>query len=145
MSAHVTASHHVFVRGDNVTPNTTQLYLQEQEQRVQDAKQRLEAQQAEFAAANISRPSSTAQMPLTSEASEGAVSLSAPVTMNDRQHRTAAALLASLAQTASRGRDRLGRLERVLNTIAADASEPEKVGQLRDVPILSRATVLPGR
>jgi hypothetical protein len=56
------------------------------------------------------------------------VSLSAPVTLNDKQHRTAAALLASLGQTANRGRERLARLERVLNTIAADAAEPQKVG-----------------
>lgn len=89
-------------------------------------RQQLEAQQAQLAAAASSRPSSTAQLPLTSEPSEA--SMSAPVTMNDRQHRTAAALLASLGQTASRGRERLGRLERVLNTIAADAAEPGKVG-----------------
>jgi len=57
------------------------------------------------------------------------MSLSAPVTLNDKQHRTAAALLASLGQTANRGRERLGRLERVLNTIAADAAEPQKVRQ----------------
>ncbi len=41
---------------------------------------------------------------------------------------TAAVLLASLGQAATRGRERLGRLERVLNTIAADDAEPEKVG-----------------
>lgn len=100
--------------------------LQEQEQRLQEVKQRLEVQQADLAAAS-SRPSSALQPPLASEPSEGAISLSAPVTMNDRQHRTAAALLSSLGQTANRGRERLGRLERVLNTIAADAAEPEKV------------------
>jgi hypothetical protein len=104
---------------------------QEQEVRMAEARQRLEAQQAEAAAAAASSLSRrTSQMPPpAAEASDGALSMSAPVTLNDRQHRTAAALLASLSQTAARGKERLARLERVLNTIAADASEPDKVGK----------------
>lgn len=97
-----------------------------------EARQRLEEQQAEAAAVAASATSLSrraSQMPPpASEASDGALSMSAPVTLNDRQHRTAAALLASLSQTAARGKERLARLERVLNTIAADASEPDKVG-----------------
>jgi hypothetical protein len=103
---------------------------QEQEIRMAEARQRLAEQQAEAAAAaNASSMSRRASqmLPPASEASDGALSMSAPVTLNDRQHRTAAALLASLSQTAARGKERLARLERVLNTIAADASEPDKV------------------
>jgi hypothetical protein len=105
---------------------------QEQEVRMAEARQRLAEQQAEAAAAAAANASSmsrrASQMPPpASEASDGALSMSAPVTLNDRQHRTAAALLASLSQTAARGKERLARLERVLNTIAADASEPDKV------------------
>jgi hypothetical protein len=115
------------------------LLVQEQDLRVSEARQRLEIEQAAAAAASaatsgngslasgLARPDSTAPSILSLEPSEGALSLSAPVTMNDKQHRTAAALLSSLGQTAARGRDRLGRLERVLNTIAADAAEPSKV------------------
>lgn len=103
--------------------------------RLGEVRQRLEVQQAEAASAAMrSRIASLAPQqqqqqpaPPASEPSEGALSLSAPVTLNDRQHRTAAALLASLGQTASRGRERLSRLERVLTTIAADAAEPQKV------------------
>eukprot|EP00775_Hariotina_reticulata_P005759 gene5759-5999_t len=112
--------------------------LQEQDLRMAEARQRLEIEQAAAAAASaatsangslvsgLGRPGS-AVPGLGLEPSEGALSLSAPVTLNDKQHKTAAALLASLGQTAARGRDRLGRLERVLNTIAADAAEPNKV------------------
>lgn len=96
--------------------------------RLSEARQRLEAQQAEAAGRTANRAATPQQPPpppLASEPSD--VSLSAPVTLNDKQHRTAAALLASLGQTANRGRERLARLERVLNTIAADAAEPQKV------------------
>lgn len=105
--------------------------------RLTEATQRLQAQQEAAAAAANNRPSSVQQHqqqqqppppPPVSEPSEGAMSLSAPVTLNDKQARTAAALLSSLGTTAGRGRERLGRLERVLNTIAADAAEPHKVG-----------------
>lgn len=102
--------------------------VQEQEVRLSEARQRLEAQQAEAAGRTANRagtPQHPPPPPLASEPSD--VSLSAPVTLNDKQHRTAAALLASLGQTANRGRERLARLERVLNTIAADAAEPQKV------------------
>jgi hypothetical protein len=92
--------------------------------RLTEARRILEAQQAE--ALRAPAPSAP-HPPLTSEPSDGALSLSAPVTLNDKQHRTAAALLASLGSTAGRGRERLARLERVLNTIAADAAEPQKV------------------
>jgi hypothetical protein len=92
--------------------------------RLTEARQQLEVQQAEAARA---RPAPQLQPPPPALASEPSdVSLSAPVTLNDKQHRTAAALLASLGQTANRGRERLARLERVLNTIAADAAEPQK-------------------
>lgn len=120
-----------------------------------EARQRLEIQQAEAAAALRASASRSSMLPppltappgpappLASEPSEGAMSLSAPVTLNDKQHRTAAALLASLGQTANRGRERLGRLERVLNTIAADAAEPQKVRQLpllisHSIPVAKR-------
>lgn len=94
--------------------------------RLTEARQRLEVQQAE-AARGAARPAPQPQPPPPALASEPSdVSLSAPVTLNDKQHRTAAALLASLGQTANRGRERLARLERVLNTIAADAAEPQK-------------------
>lgn len=93
-----------------------------------EARQRLEAQQAE--ALRGRPPAAQVQPPPPALASEPSdVSLSAPVTLNDKQHRTAAALLSSLGQTANRGRERLARLERVLNTIAADAAEPQKVGE----------------
>lgn len=104
--------------------------------RLTEARRHLEQQQAEAAASlrgpSIARPPAPQQQqaaPPTpaSEPSDGALSMSAPVTLNDKQHRTAAALLASLGQTAGRGRERLARLERVLNTIAADAAEPQKV------------------
>lgn len=105
--------------------------------RLTEARRHLEQQQAEAAAAlrgpSIARPPAPQQQqqpappPLASEPSDGALSMSAPVTLNDKQHRTAAALLGSLGQTAGRGRERLARLERVLNTIAADAAEPQKV------------------
>lgn len=126
---------------------------QEADVRLAEARQQLEVQQAEVAATAAAVRSSLVQttsfippppapqqqqqqMPPPapiSEASDGAMSLSAPVTLNDRQHRTAAALLASLGQTAARGRERLGRLERVLSTIAADAAEPHKVRVCRGV------------
>lgn len=104
--------------------------------RLTEARRYLEQQQAEAAAVlrgpSIARPPPPQQPPPppppASEPSDGALSMSAPVTLNDKQHRTAAALLASLGQTAGRGRERLARLERVLNTIAADAAEPHKVG-----------------
>jgi methyl-accepting chemotaxis protein len=103
-----------------------------------ESRQRLAEQQAEAAAAanasSLSRRASQMPPP-ASEASDGALSMSAPVTLNDRQHRTAAALLASLSQTAARGKERLARLERVLNTIAADASEPERVRRLHHAHI----------
>lgn len=134
---HATASHQFLP----VQCNTC--HHQELDVRLTEARQKLEVEQAAAAASagaaaaaaaqqqqqqqQLSmRPSST--LPPGSEPSEGALSMSTPVTMNDRQHRTAAALLASLGQTAARGRERLGRLERVLNTIAADAAEPDKVG-----------------
>jgi hypothetical protein len=92
--------------------------------RLTEARQRLELQQAEAARARLATQLQPPPPALASEPSD--VSLSAPVTLNDKQHRTAAALLASLGQTANRGRERLARLERVLNTIAADAAEPQK-------------------
>jgi hypothetical protein len=109
------------------------LQLQEADVRLGEARQRLEAQQAEAAttggSSRAGSPGGGARPapPPASEPSEGALSLSAPVTLNDRQHRTAAALLGSLGQTTGRGRERLARLERVLGAIAADAAEPHKV------------------
>jgi hypothetical protein len=47
--------------------------------------------------------------------------------MSSRQARTLGALMASLQTTAGRGGERLARLERVLNSLAADAAEPDKV------------------
>ncbi len=73
--------------------------------------------------ASLDGPLSRRPSGLAAEASD----LNAPVTINSRQHRTVSALLASLQHTTQRGGERLQRLERVLNTIAADAAQPDKV------------------
>ena len=72
-------------------------------------------------------PSQQGPPPPASEPSEGGGSVGAPATLSSRQARTISALLGSLQHTASRGADRLGRLERVLASLATDAAEPDKV------------------
>lgn len=86
----------------------------------------------DFDSSSLSRQPSRSV--LQSETSEGGLSSSAPVNINSRQHKTVSGLLASLQHTAGRGTERLQRLERVLNTIAADASEPDKVCCCRRAP-----------
>ena len=114
--------------------------LQEQQRLLTDAQSRLDAAQVASmpppqprqGQRRMSQQQQQQQPPPGSEpsadsAGTSAASLSAPVTLSDRQHRTAAALLASLGQTAARGRERLARLERVLGAMAGDAAEPERV------------------
>lgn len=96
----------------------------------QDKARTLDEREAAAAAAAAADAASTLPRRLSNNtlaAEPSDLSANAPITINSRQHRTVSALLASLQQTAARGAERLQRLERVLNTIAADAAEPERV------------------